>query len=113
MENKKKTYREIFGNMPPLKHDKDIDRSEVVNWILNKMMDHDIGICNPQEAYRIFGILRNVRKSRILVHRSTHDDWVGCNTEDAWKYRFNKMENDISKIQKDIKVLFELTGSRR
>jgi hypothetical protein len=62
------TYRDQFGKMPPLKHDKTIASSEVVIHISQAMA------CDIERANKLFNELR---KRRIIVFDKLDRTWHG------------------------------------
>ena len=62
------TYRDQFGKMPPLKHDKTIASSEVVIHISQALA------CDIERANKLFNELR---KRRIIVFDKLERTWHG------------------------------------
>ena len=62
------TYRDRFGSMPKLKHDKDPQQSEVINHIAGAMQ------CDTERASRVFNELR---KRGIIVFDRIDRAWHG------------------------------------
>ena len=65
------THRSMFRLMPPLHHDADPNRSQVVAHIMENLR------CGIGRAIAAFNSMRNI-KSRVLVFDHIHRMWKGC-----------------------------------
>lgn len=73
-----KTYRDLFGAMPPLSHHPDPQRSQVIEHI--KII---AGIIDDAEAMTVFNTCRNRRPVRIIVFDRRSRKWRGVNHLDS------------------------------
>ena len=65
------THRSMFRLMPPLHHDADPNRSQVLAHIAENMQ------CDMGRAIRAFNSMRHP-KSKVLVFDKVHRVWKGC-----------------------------------
>jgi len=65
------THRSMFRLMPPLHHDADPNRSQVLAHIAENMQ------CDMGRAIRAFNSMRHP-KSKVLVFDKVHRMWKGC-----------------------------------
>lgn len=86
------TYRERFGTMPKLKHDKDANKSEVIGHIVGEMQ------CDNERASRVFNELR---KRGIIVFDRIDRAWHGT---DNRTIRYTDSER-IERLEKRIENL--------
>ena len=107
------THRSMFRLMPPLHHDADPGRSQVVAHIMENMR------CDMGRAVAAFNSMRNA-KSRVIVFDHIHRMWKGCDwqpsDEDSAKgmllselralqRRVAGMDSELRKATKEIKKL--------
>jgi hypothetical protein len=78
------SYRERFGAMPPLKHDKDLGKSEVCAWIVQVERMHGDEI-ELDEAYRRFKNAQSGNKENpVFVFDTKRREWRGCDYQDLF-----------------------------
>ena len=107
------THRSMFRLMPPLHHDADPGRSQVVAHIMENMR------CDMGRAVAAFNSMRNA-KSRVIVFDHIHRMWKGCDwqpsDEDSAKgmllselralqRRVAAMDSELTRATKEIKRL--------
>jgi len=63
-------YRDLFGSMPELKHDRDESRSDVLRHIQEVME------CDLKKSIAIFHLLRD-RRRKIIIHNRLTGFWSG------------------------------------
>ena len=115
------THRSMFRLMPPLHHDADPNRSQVVAHIMANMQ------CDIGRAIAAFASMRNP-KSRVLVYDHIHRMWKGCDwqpsDEDSAKgmvlselralqRRVAAMDSELRKATKEIKRLSKKSPASR
>lgn len=115
------THRSMFRLMPPLHHDADPNRSQVVAHIMENMQ------CDIGRAIAAFASMRNP-KSRVLVYDHIHRMWKGCDwqpsDEDSAKgmvlselralqRRVAAMDSELRKATKEIKRLSKKSSASR
>jgi hypothetical protein len=88
------TYRDQFGEMPMLKHDKNPEQSAVIN--------HIVGIlaCDTHRAVAVFD---DLRKRRILVFDKVDRAWHGCDhrgPRHSDSDRINRLEIQLASLQR-------------
>lgn len=86
------TYRDRFGTMPKLKHDKNSGQSDVINHIAGEMQ------CDNERASRVFNELR---KRGIIVFDRIDRAWHGS---DNRTIRYTDSER-IERLEKRIENL--------
>ena len=111
----------MFRLMPPLHHDADPNRSQVVAHIMANMQ------CDIGRAIAAFASMRNP-KSRVLVYDHIHRMWKGCDwqpsDEDSAKgmvlselralqRRVAAMDSELRKATKEIKRLSKKSSTNR
>ena len=107
------THRSMFRLMPPLHHDADPNRSQVLAHIAENMQ------CDMGRAIRAFNSMRHP-KSKVLVFDKVHRMWKGCDwlpahddSKDAMilvehralERRVAAMDSELRKALKEIKRL--------
>jgi hypothetical protein len=107
------THRSLFRLMPPLHHDADPNRSQVLAYIRENL------ICDIGRSIRAFNSMRHP-KSKVLVFDQVHRMWKGCdwlpsdeNSKDAMilvehralERRVIAMDGELRKALKEIKRL--------
>ena len=78
------SYRERYGAMPPLKHNKHLEQSEVCSWIIGieQEMGEEIDV---NEAYRRFKNAQSGNKENsIFVFDSERREWRGCDYQEPF-----------------------------
>ena len=107
------THRSLFRLMPPLHHDADPNRSQVLAYIGENL------ICDIGRSIRAFNSMRHP-KSKVVVFDQVHRMWKGCdwlpsdeNSKDAMilvehralERRVIAMDGELRKALKEIKRL--------
>jgi hypothetical protein len=107
------THRSLFRLMPPLHHDADPNRSQVLAYIRENL------ICDIGRSIRAFNSMRHP-KSKVVVFDQVHRMWKGCdwlpsdeNSKDAMilvehralERRVIAMDGELRKALKEIKRL--------
>lgn len=107
------THRSLFRLMPPLHHDADPNRSQVLAYIGENLA------CDIGRSIRAFNSMRHP-KSKVLVFDQVHRMWKGCdwlpsdeNSKDAMilvehralERRVIAMDGELRKALKEIKRL--------
>jgi len=107
------THRSLFRLMPPLHHDADPNRSQVLVYIGENLA------CDIGRSIRAFNSMRHP-KSKVLVFDQVHRMWKGCdwlpsdeNSKDAMilvehralERRVIAMDGELRKALKEIKRL--------
>ena len=107
------THRSLFRLMPPLHHDADPNRSQVLAYIGENLA------CDIGRSIRAFNSMRHP-KSKVLVFDHVHRMWKGCdwlpsdeNSKDAMilvehralERRVIAMDGELRKALKEIKRL--------
>lgn len=115
------THRSLFRLMPPLHHDADPNRSQVLAHIVENT-GWDMG-----RAIRAFNSMRNPR-SKVLVFDTIHRMWKGCDWLPADKdskdtmlivelrtlqRRVVAMDSELKKQAKEIKRLNKLVANSK
>jgi len=115
------THRSLFRLMPPLHHDADPNRSQVLAHIVENT-GWDMG-----RAIRAFNSMRNPR-SKVLVFDAIHRMWKGCDWLPADKdskdtmlivelrtlqRRVVAMDSELKKQAKEIRRLNKLVANKR
>lgn len=76
MKAKNINYRDVFRDMPQLRHDVDASKSDVLDYIMHKLE------CDLEQAARVFNIIRHPRR-RIIVFNRSSATWSGEEKLDA------------------------------
>ena len=107
------THRSLFRLMPPLHHDADPNRSQVLAYIGENL------VCDIGRSIRAFNSMRHP-KSKVVVFDQVHRMWKGCdwlpsdeNSKDAMilvehralERRVIAMDGELRKALKEIKRL--------
>lgn len=109
------TLRAMFRLMPPLRHDIDPNRSQVLAHIMENMR------CDIGRAIRAFNSMRHI-KSAVLVYDRIHRqwrgyDWVPVEQPDKISMLMStvtELKRDISSLRSDIrKMKNEMSSMRR
>lgn len=109
------TLRAMFRLTPPMRHDADPTRSEVVAYIRDNMR------CELGRAIRAFDSMRHL-KSAVLIYDRIHRQWRGCDwvpAEEVDKISLlmsvvTELKRDISSLRSELrKVKHEMVSLRR
>jgi len=109
------TLRAMFRLMPPMRHDIDPSRSEVLAYIMDNLR------CDLGKSIRSFNSMRNI-KSGVLIFDRIHRQWRGCDwvpAEEVDKVSMllamiTEMKRDISSLRSELrKVKGEVVWLRR
>lgn len=108
------TLRAMFRLMPPMRHDIDPGRSEVLAYIKDNLR------CDIGKAIRSFNSMRNV-KSAVLIFDRIHRQWRGCDwvpAEEVDKVSMllamiTEMKRDISSLRSEDRKLRQMIGVLR
>jgi FtsZ-binding cell division protein ZapB len=109
------TLRAMFRLMPPMRHDADPTRSDVVNYIRENLR------CELGRALRAFDSMRHL-KSAVLIYDRIHRQWRGCDwmpIEEVDKISLlmstvTELKRDISSLRTELrKVKHEMVSLRR
>ena len=109
------TLRAMFRLMPPMRHDIDPNRSEVLAYIKDNLN------CDIGRAIRSFNSMRNI-KSAVLIYDRIHRQWRGCDWvpfEEPDKISLlmstvTELKRDIASLRSDLrKVKHEMVSLRR
>lgn len=108
------TLRAMFRLMPPMRHDIDPSRSEVLAYIMDNLR------CDLGKAIRSFNSMRNI-KSGVLIYDRIHRQWRGCDwvpAEEVDKVSMllamiTEMKRDISSLRSEDRKLRQLIGTMR
>ena len=98
------TLRAMFRLMPPMRHDADPTRSEVVTHIRENLR------CELGRAIRAFDSMRHL-KSAVLVYDRIHRQWRGCDwvpAEEVDKVSMllamiTEMKRDVSSLRSELR----------
>ena len=108
------TLRAMFRLMPPMRHDIDPSRSEVLAYIMDNLR------CDLGKAIRSFNSMRNI-KSGVLIYDRIHRQWRGCDwvpAEEVDKVSMllamiTEMKRDISSLRSEDRKLRQMIGTLR
>jgi hypothetical protein len=115
------TLRAMFRLMPPMRHDADPTRSEVVAHIRENMR------CELGRAIRAFDSMRHL-KSAVLVYDRIHRQWRGCDWVPAeevdkvsmllamiteMKRDLSSLRSELRKVKGEVGLLRRRRGGRR
>jgi hypothetical protein len=109
------TLRAMFRLMPPMRHDADPTRSDVVNYIRENLR------CELGRALRAFDSMRHL-KSAVLIYDRIHRQWRGCDwmpIDELDKISLlmstvTELKRDISSLRTELrKVKHEMVSLRR
>ena len=109
------TLRAMFRLMPPMRHDADPTRSDVVAYIRENLR------CELGRALRAFDSMRHL-KSAVLIYDRIHRQWRGCDwmpIEEVDKISLlmstvTELKRDISSLRTELrKVKHEMVSLRR
>jgi hypothetical protein len=108
------TLRAMFRLMPPMRHDIDPIRSEVLAYIMDNLR------CDLGKSIRSFNSMRNI-KSGVLIYDRIHRQWRGCDwvpAEEVDKVSMllamiTEMKRDISSLRSEDRKLRQLIGTLR
>jgi hypothetical protein len=108
------TLRAMFRLMPPLRHDIDPTRSEVLAHIMENMR------CDIGRAIRAFNSMRHI-KSAVLVYDRIHRQWRGYDwvpVEETDKISMlmstvTELKRDISSLRSEIRKMKNDVSSMR
>jgi hypothetical protein len=108
------TLRAMFRLMPPMRHDIDPSRSEVLAYIMDNLR------CDLGKSIRSFNSMRNI-KSGVLIYDRIHRQWRGCDwvpAEEVDKVSMllamiTEMKRDISSLRSEDRKLRQLIGTLR
>jgi hypothetical protein len=108
------TLRAMFRLMPPMRHDADPTRSEVVTYIRENLK------CDLGRALRAFDSMRHM-KSAVLIFDRIHRQWRGCDwvpAEEVDKVSMllamiTEMKRDISSLRSEDRKLRHMISTMR
>ena len=109
------TLRAMFRLMPPMRHDADPTRSDVVTHIRENLR------CELGRAIRAFDSMRHL-KSAVLIYDRIHRQWRGCDWVPADEVdkisllmsTVTELKRDISSLRSELrKVKHEMVSLRR
>jgi hypothetical protein len=109
------TLRAMFRLMPPMRHDADPTRSDVVTHIRENLG------CELGRAIRAFDSMRHL-KSAVLIYDRIHRQWRGCDWVPADEVdkisllmsTVTELKRDISSLRSELrKVKHEMVSLRR
>jgi hypothetical protein len=108
------TLRAMFRLMPPMRHDIDPSRSEVLAYIMDNLR------CDLGKAIRSFNSMRNI-KSGVLIYDRIHRQWRGCDwvpAEEVDKVSMllamiTEMKRDISSLRSEDRKLRHMISTMR
>lgn len=108
------TLRAMFRLMPPMRHDIDPSRSEVLAYIMDNLR------CDLGKSIRSFNSMRNI-KSGVLIFDRIHRQWRGCDwvpAEEVDKVSMllamiTEMKRDISSLRSEDRKLRQMIGTLR
>ncbi len=108
------TLRAMFRLMPPMRHDIDPSRSEVLAYIMDNLR------CDLGKSIRSFNSMRNI-KSGVLIYDRIHRQWRGCDwvpAEEVDKVSMllamiTEMKRDISSLRSDDRKLRHMISTMR
>lgn len=108
------TLRAMFRLMPPMRHDIDPSRSEVLAYIMDNLR------CDLGKSIRSFNSMRNI-KSGVLIYDRIHRQWRGCDwvpAEEVDKVSMllamiTEMKRDISSLRSEDRKLRQMIGTLR
>jgi len=93
------TLRAMFRLMPPMRHDADPTRSEVVAHIRENMR------CELGRAIRAFDSMRHL-KSAVLIYDRIHRQWRGCDWVPAEEVdKISLLMSVVTELKRDISSL--------
>lgn len=111
----------MFRLMPPMRHDADPTRSDVVNYIRENLR------CELGRALRAFDSMRHL-KSAVLIYDRIHRQWRGCDwmpideldkisllmsTVTELKRDISSLRTELRKVKHEMVSLRRRKGSRR
>ncbi len=108
------TLRAMFRLMPPMRHDIDPSRSEVLAYIMDNLR------CDLGKSIRSFNSMRNI-KSGVLIFDRIHRQWRGCDwvpAEEVDKVSMllamiTEMKRDISSLRSEDRKLRHMISTMR
>jgi hypothetical protein len=108
------TLRAMFRLMPPMRHDIDPSRSEVLAYIMDNLR------CDLGKSIRSFNSMRNI-KSGVLIYDRIHRQWRGCDwvpAEEVDKVSMllamiTEMKRDISSLRSELRKLRHMISTMR
>lgn len=108
------TLRAMFRLMPPMRHDIDQSRSEVLAYIMDNLR------CDLGKSIRSFNSMRNI-KSGVLIYDRIHRQWRGCDwvpAEEVDKVSMllamiTEMKRDISSLRSEDRKLRHMISTMR
>lgn len=115
------TLRAMFRLMPPMRHDADPTRSDVVAYIRENLR------CDLGRALRAFDSMRHL-KSAVLIFDRIHRQWRGCDwmpveevdkisllmsTVTELKRDISSLRSELRKVKHEVLVLRRRKGGRR
>ena len=93
------TLRAMFRLMPPMRHDADPTRSEVVAHIRENLR------CELGRAIRAFDSMRHL-KSAVLIYDRIHRQWRGCDWVPAEEVdKISLLMSVVTELKRDISSL--------
>jgi hypothetical protein len=93
------TLRAMFRLMPPMRHDADPTRSEVVTYIRENLK------CDLGRALRAFDSMRHM-KSAVLIFDRIHRQWRGCDWVPAEEVdKISLLMSTVTELKRDISSL--------
>jgi len=93
------TLRAMFRLMPPMRHDADPTRSEVVAYIRENLR------CELGRAIRAFDSMRHL-KSAVLIYDRIHRQWRGCDWVPAEEVdKISLLMSVVTELKRDISSL--------
>ena len=108
------TLRAMFRLMPPMRHDIDQSRSEVLAYTMDNLR------CDLGKSIRSFNSMRNI-KSGVLIYDRIHRQWRGCDwvpAEEVDKVSMllamiTEMKRDISSLRSEDRKLRHMISTMR
>lgn len=98
--SKKFEYMDLFGDMPPMKHDKEDSNSDVLDYILIRLQANDES-ATLATAKVIFNRIRQPKIGVIFYLKEI--GWVGCNNALVLRHRLTKVEAKLDRLEKLLK----------
>jgi hypothetical protein len=101
------TLRAMFRLMPPMRHDADPTRSEVVTYIRENLK------CDLGRALRAFDSMRHM-KSAVLIFDRIHRQWRGCDWVPAEEVdKISLLMSTVTELKREVVWLRRRKGGRK
>lgn len=97
--------REIYGNLEPLKHDKNPSKSALIKRIM--IMDD----CHISDAIITFNTLRHW-KNPVIVYDKKTKLWQGINLLDEKDFKIKRLEQDIRWLKYHVRKHIALLNTK-